>query len=417
MRAVIAEDEPVLRAELREMLGKLWPELVICAEAGDGIAAIRALDEHAPDILFLDIQMPGMSGLEVAKQASGRAHVAFVTAHDEYALAAFEQGAVDYVLKPFAPARLATTIGRLKERLRGAPANLDGLLKTLARAQAPKEHLRWITASAGTDLQLITVDEICYLRGEEAHAVVITADAEARVHRSLAELAADLDPAVFVPIDGSTVVNVNAIEHAEGDVRGGLQLRLRQRADRLQVDAARVRIVADAAGLNLDPHDEQRSLATVLFTDIVDSTATASRLGDRAWRDLVGEHDRLCRKAIDRFRGCLVKSTGDGVFATFDSPARAIRCAAEIGDSVRALGLAVRAGIHTGECELHRGEVRGIAVHIGARIVALAAPGEVLVSGTVRELVGGSGIAFEDRGMQTLRGVDTPVRILAFAAT
>ena len=132
LNAVIAEDEPILRAELREVLGRLWPELVICAEAEDGIEAVNALNAHSPDIMFLDIQMPGMSGLEIAKLASGRCHVAFVTAYDEYAVAAFEQGAVDYVMKPFSPARLAATVSRLKDKIARAPANLDGLLKALA---------------------------------------------------------------------------------------------------------------------------------------------------------------------------------------------------------------------------------------------------------------------------------------------
>src|SRR5439155_25075345 len=161
--AVIDEDEPVLRTELKEMLAKLWPELVICAEAEDGIQALHALETHAPEILFLDIQMPGMSGLEVARKASGKCHVAFVTAFDKYAVAAFEEGAVDYVMKPFSPARLATTVARLKEKLNSTPANLDGLLKALAAAKENgKEYLRWITASQGDDLRLITVEEICY---------------------------------------------------------------------------------------------------------------------------------------------------------------------------------------------------------------------------------------------------------------
>src|SRR5258706_932658 len=158
LKAVIAEDEPVLRGDLRDALAKLWPDLAICAEASDGIEALRALDDLAPDILFLDIEMPGMSGLEVARQASGRCHVAFVTAYDKYAVAAFEQGAVDYVMKPFSAARLATTIARLKEKAAGAPASLDGLLKALAHASSGgREYLRWITASQGNDLRLITV--------------------------------------------------------------------------------------------------------------------------------------------------------------------------------------------------------------------------------------------------------------------
>src|SRR5438128_700534 len=149
-KAVIAEDEPVLRGELKEMLAQLWPELVICAEAEDGIQALHALETLAPHILFLDIQMPGMSGLDVARQASGKCHVAFVTAYDKYAVAAFEQGAVDYVMKPFSPARLATTVARLKERITSAPANLEGLLQSLAEgAGLRKDYRRWVTASQG----------------------------------------------------------------------------------------------------------------------------------------------------------------------------------------------------------------------------------------------------------------------------
>ena len=127
LKAVIAEDEPVLRRELRDTLATLWPDLEICAEAEDGIAALREISAHAPDILFLDIQMPGLTGLEVAKHASGKCHIAFVTAYDKYAVAAFEQGAVDYVMKPFSAARLATTIERLKAKAASVPANLDGL--------------------------------------------------------------------------------------------------------------------------------------------------------------------------------------------------------------------------------------------------------------------------------------------------
>ena len=415
--AVIAEDEPVLRGELRDTLAKLWPELVICAEANDGIEALRALEEHAPDILFLDIQMPGLTGLEVAKQASGKAHVAFVTAYDTFAIAAFEQGAVDYVMKPISPARIATTVARLKQRLKGAPANLDGILKTLAQAAAPKEHLRWITASNGSELQLITVDEICYFKSGDGDALAVTATFEASTGKSIAELASELDPSVFVPLDASTLVNVNGIASVARDADGQLQLALKQRAERLEVDTAYASLVAKAAGVDVDTPDDNRLLATVVFTDIVDSTATASRIGDRAWRDMIQEHDRICRKAIERFHGRLVKSTGDGVFATFDGPARAVRCAAAIRESVRPLGLALRAGVHTGECELHHDEIRGITVHIGARIVALAAPGEVLVSGTVRDLVGGSGLVFEDRGVQILKGVNTPIPVFAVTAT
>jgi len=144
-RAILAEDEEVLRHQLRVQLTALWPELRIVAEVTDGIAAMRALESDPPDILFLDIQMPGLSGLEVAHQASGRCHVVFVTAYDKYAIAAFEQGAVDYVMKPFTAGRLATTIGRLKQRLGSTPANLEGLLRQLAQTlNREQTYLRWI---------------------------------------------------------------------------------------------------------------------------------------------------------------------------------------------------------------------------------------------------------------------------------
>jgi class 3 adenylate cyclase/pimeloyl-ACP methyl ester carboxylesterase len=148
-----------------------------------------------------------------------------------------------------------------------------------------------------------------------------------------------------------------------------------------------------------------RVLATILFTDLVDSTARASELGDRRWRELVEQHHRLIRTQLGYFRGREMDTAGDGFFATFDGPARAIRCACAIRDSVRELGLEVRAGLHTGECELVDGKVGGIAVHIGARVATAAQPGEVLVSRTVRDLVAGSGIALHDRGQHSLKGV------------
>jgi len=234
-KAVIAEDEPVLRVELREMLGKLWPELDVVAEAGDGIEAIRAFDEYAPDILFLDILMPGMTGLDVAHQVSGRAHVVFVTAYDKYAVAAFEQGAVDYVMKPFSAARLATTIERLRQKVKEAPANLDGLLKALAHAVAQREHLRWITASQGDDLRLITVEEICYFKSDNKYTLVVTPTQESLIRRPVKELQDELDPALFWQIHRGTLVNVNAIAGVERDIGGHLRVKLKQRKETLAV--------------------------------------------------------------------------------------------------------------------------------------------------------------------------------------
>jgi DNA-binding LytR/AlgR family response regulator len=236
LKAIIAEDEPVLRAELRETLAKLWPELEICTEAEDGIEALRALTAHSPDILFLDIQMPGLSGLEVAKQASGKCHIAFVTAYDQHAVSAFEQGAVDYVMKPFTPARLATTVSRLKDRVASVPANLDGLLRTLADAAgAKKEYLRWITASQGSDLRLITIEEIIYFQADNKYTLVVTLEQQSLIRRPIKELMEELDPQVFWQIHRSTVVNVNAIVGVLRDMGGHLRVKLKQRKETLPV--------------------------------------------------------------------------------------------------------------------------------------------------------------------------------------
>ena len=162
--------------------------------------------------------------------------------------------------------------------------------------------------------------------------------------------------------------------------------------------------------------DPDRVLATVLFTDIVGSTARAAEIGDRAWRGIVEQHHALVRSQLARHRGREVDTAGDGFFASFDGPARAIRCAASISEGVKTLGLEVRAGLHTGECEVVDGKVGGIAVAIGARVAAQAAPGEVLVSSTVKDLVAGSGIAFEDRGAAELKGVPGEWRLYSVQA-
>jgi DNA-binding LytR/AlgR family response regulator len=235
-KAVIAEDEPLLLAELRDTLRKLWPELTVVAEAADGVEAVRALEAHAPQILFLDIQMPGMTGLEVARQASGHCHVVFVTAYDKYAVAAFEEGAVDYVMKPFSAARLATTVGRLKEKLRNAPANLEGILKRLAdQAGQTRDYVRWITASQGNELRLITVDEICYFQADNKYTLVVTPHQESLIRRPIKELVDELDPAVFWQIHRGTLVNVNAVAGVTRDIGGHMRVRLKERKETLPV--------------------------------------------------------------------------------------------------------------------------------------------------------------------------------------
>ncbi len=165
------------------------------------------------------------------------------------------------------------------------------------------------------------------------------------------------------------------------------------------------RFLTDVWDAGREEDEPQRTLSTVLFTDIVGSSAHAAALGDRGWGELLEHHHELVRRQLVRYRGVEVDTAGDGFFASFDGPARAIRCACAITDSVRELGLAVRAGLHTGECELIDGKVAGIAVHTGARVASQAKPGEVLVSSTVKDLVAGSGIEFRDRGRLELKGI------------
>lgn len=236
-RAVIAEDEQLLARGLHDALGALWPELNVCALVPDGIQALRAIEEHVPDVLFLDIEMPGLSGIEVARHVSGRCHVAFVTAFDDYAIQAFEQGAVDYVLKPLAVPRLATAVARLKQRIGSTPPRLDGLLDRLA---TPREdgHLRWITASQGKEVRLITVAEVIYFRSDNKYTAVVTADGEALIRVTLRELLDQLDPAIFWQVHRNTVVNANAIAGLARDFKGRLCIKLKQRGETLPVSEA-----------------------------------------------------------------------------------------------------------------------------------------------------------------------------------
>ena len=236
-RAVIAEDEAALREQLRETLGAVWPELEVCAEAEDGIQALRAIERHAPDVLFLDIQMPGLTGLEVARHASGRCHVVFVTAYDNYAVSAFEQGAIDYVMKPFCAARIADSVRRLRERSSAAPPRLEGLLETLADKLQGKrrDHLRWITANQGPETRLITMEEILYFRSDNKYTVVATADKDYLIRMPIRDLVEQLDPDLFWQIHRGTLVNVNCIAGLSRNFRGHLELRLKQRPEALAV--------------------------------------------------------------------------------------------------------------------------------------------------------------------------------------
>ena len=235
-RAVIAEDEAVLREELQAHVTALWPELEIAAAVADGEQALAALAEHQPQVLFLDVQMPGLTGLEVARAASGRCHVVFVTAHDEYAVAAFEQGAVDYVMKPFSVERLRVAIERLRARLASPPASLEGLLAAFAQQVGrPRPHLRWINASVGNDLRLVTVDEVCYFRSDAKYTRIVTEHQESLIRKSVRELALELDPERFWQVHRSIIVNVSEIARVKRDFRGRIELHLKRRPETLPV--------------------------------------------------------------------------------------------------------------------------------------------------------------------------------------
>ena len=233
--ALIAEDEDVLREELRARLAGLWPELRVVAEAANGLEALHLLDQHRPAVVFLDIQMPGLTGLELAQQIQGRSHVVFVTAYDAHALAAFEQGAVDYVLKPYDNARLALTVRRLKERIGQAPASYEAVLRDLAAAMPPRDHLRWINASFGREVRLIMVDEVCYFQADHKYTRVVIAEGDALIGRTLRELQDQLDPAQFWTIHRSTIVNANSIVGVTRDLRGKVAVKLKQREEKLPV--------------------------------------------------------------------------------------------------------------------------------------------------------------------------------------
>jgi len=196
---------------------------------------LQLLEKHAPDLMFLDIQMPGMTGLEVAHQAQGRCHIVFVTAYDAYAVSAFETGALDYVLKPLERERLRLAVDRVRQRLGSTPQNLEGLLRELIRNAEPRKYLRWINASVGHVMELITVDEVVYFQADAKYTRVVTATCEALIRKSLNELRNELDPSVFWQVHRSTIVNANAIAGVSRDMLGHIKLKLKRREEKLNV--------------------------------------------------------------------------------------------------------------------------------------------------------------------------------------
>lgn len=237
VKALIAEDEALLAADLRQQLSHVWPELEVCDTASDGYAALQAMECHRPDVLFLDIRLPGLDGLELARLANGKAQVVFVTAYDRFALKAFDEGAVDYLLKPLDPARLAQAVLRIKSRLRQTAPAARPLPAPAARPAADDAPLRWMTVQMGRELRLIAVEEICYLRADHKYVAVVTAENEALISTSLKEMLQKLDPACFWQIHRGTVVNIHAIRSISRGDDGALTLHLKQRKEQLPVSA------------------------------------------------------------------------------------------------------------------------------------------------------------------------------------
>ena len=244
LEALIAEDEELLRQSLVEQLGRLWPDLKLVAECEDGASALEQLAEKQPDIAFLDIRMPGITGLDVARalqRLSPHTEVVFVTAYDQYAISAFEQGAVDYLLKPVSDERLVATRQRVLARRQSGntdPSVLERLLQQLARqptAPLAAPPLAWITASNGRETRLVMLDEVLYFRADSKYTVVVTAEEELLLRSSLRELTAALDANSFRQIHRATIVNMKAVAAVSRDDSGRGVLRLKQRSETLMV--------------------------------------------------------------------------------------------------------------------------------------------------------------------------------------
>jgi DNA-binding LytR/AlgR family response regulator len=223
--AVVADDERLMREQIIDRLKEAWPELLIVGEASNGREAVAMVQSLQPDIVFLDISMPGMDGIEAARALAGSAHVVFVTAHDQYAISAFEHGAVDYLLKPAEPERVALTCQRLRERLKQAPNPMSEVLAQLSQRLGAggvkaREYLRWLQASVGANIRMIPTSEILFFRAEDKYTLVKTRGFEALIRKPIKELIEELDPTEFWQIHRSTVVRVDAVEQVSRDFRG-----------------------------------------------------------------------------------------------------------------------------------------------------------------------------------------------------
>ena len=241
-RAVLADDEPLMREQLRARLKELWPELEIVAEAKNGEEAVEQVEEHRPEVVFLDIRMPVKTGVQAAREISkldGRLpEIVFVTAYDQYAIDAFQQGVIDYVLKPAERERLTVTVERLKKRLAAPAGSSDTLQQALARLAEkldPPQRLKWIQASVGNQIQMIPVDDVLFFVSDEKYTRVQTAQQEALIRKPIKELLAELDPAQFWQIHRSTLINARAIAGIVRDERGRQLVAIKGRPEKLEV--------------------------------------------------------------------------------------------------------------------------------------------------------------------------------------
>lgn len=244
--AILADDERMMRDQLRSRLKQVWPELDILAEAKNGEEAIQLVETHQPDFIFLDIRMPVKTGIEAAKAIGNKAHVVFITAYDQYAIEAFDHGAVDYVMKPADVERLSRTVERLKSRLAaGAPADMSAMLNQLAQQMGLKpkpNYLNWIQASIGQELRLIPVEDILFFQSDEKYTRVQTATYEALIRKPVRDLAEELDPALFWQIHRSTLVNAKAIAGVVRDMRGRHLVQVKGLTEKLEVSRSFVHL-------------------------------------------------------------------------------------------------------------------------------------------------------------------------------
>lgn len=238
--AVIAEDELPQRRELLGLLGELWPQLDVVEECDDGLGALQALEKHRPDVAFLDIRMPGLSGLEVARAAPPRCQVIFITAFEEYALRAFDEGAVDYLLKPVARERLTLAVERASARLdAGAQVDMNALIDLVQSRLTPgRQGIKWITVSVGNSVKMFSIDEVLFFQAQDKYTRVVTADSEGHIRTPLRELLAALDSEVFWQVHRGVIVRVGAIRSVGKSDDGKLHLTLRGHAEVLPVSSA-----------------------------------------------------------------------------------------------------------------------------------------------------------------------------------